>query len=60
MIRKEIMTIDMVAFCEKCSICGKVLNDGEGRFRISDRSYCTSCYHKRSSTQHAGDEEKVE
>jgi len=32
---------------ENCSICGKGLKSGEGRFRISDLVLCMACYYRK-------------
>ena len=32
---------------EKCSICGKILEKDDGRFRMVDQVLCIDCYYKR-------------
>jgi len=35
---------------EKCSMCGNILKEGDGRFRKPDSVYCIECHGRLSST----------
>ena len=34
---------------EKCSVSGKELKEGDGKFRKPDTIYCVGCYPRRNS-----------
>ncbi|GEM_PF-3238485 len=40
---------------EECSVCGKVLKVGQGRFRMADLVLCIDCYYIRHQRDTAND-----